>query len=1138
MKKLRQITVLDFVPGRYTSDLGSLRNNSGFHEVLVGDHLADNQWHQVEVRRAGMMVEVMVDRKKKTVKAPGKYSKLDIDNKIYVAGIDTVGETSALRKKRHIKFEPFEGCLEDVTFNDVNILQLTYEKNSSTMAYGNVAYTCTEESSYNPVTFPTPHAYVMVIAPERNTTDYGFKFRTYDGKGLLLFQNLDKPDGAQISIALESGRVRLDVNFNNPSQLVTLHAGKELDDGLWHFVSVSIHLDMVRLTVDDEKSLNQIVSVKSFSSGAEVMVGASRGETLGFVGCMYDLVIQGTRVNFTQVVRSQVLLDKCYLTDHCLPSPCKNRGRCTQLLNQTKCDCKETDYKGKICEVPAFNMENCADWWATGKRRDQQYKINPGNMKAFWIYCNMSSEAGPETVVLNLWKSIAIKASNAEISRSFYKHHVRYEIDKAQMEALTKSSTHCRQYIRYNCFNSVVVDSPRKFDLYGGRGARWVSPDGHMQDYWGGARRGSHSCACGMDRSCAQRNRSCNCDIADSTWRSDGGYLRDKSTLPVQYVLFSVDGTSRESFFTLGNLECFGSTSVKPSQIPRVRNNTTTVTASPHVGAPSSPEITASKSTTTDTTSGRIPSTTPQGSTTTPDGAGVNEGAVEEGSTFRVTTGTASQTNTESPVDKDLGPVVIIETPRKYITIRETGHQLLVMIVLSIVLVLFIIAIVVLLIKQNLLFPCKCLQMPIYEGVRHVDNIELGPSSALYGQPTEPDVPQYETSPYQPKDYNDIIVVRSGSSLTGSNPEMDSEVETDRLDISNGSSCNSEVSTSFHEDDAELEKRGVDHSVLEVAACLAPKALDMDTPIVKKAILDVISLASATSKEPDINKEIKSERRNHRKSTPEGYHQKLKFNDVPSKLRSHGDKKKRHMSLSDDEYIETSTSDQNNSSDMQSWSDGTLGGSENDEDSTSEAIYKPAPSRSRLPLNGEIPRQRAYVASDMYLSLEQDDQFNEASDQSREGDKQLTNNANESPARGVEFAHKGKRPARNHTKKRKYKTRDTDRGYAPCNSDEPEETLSSTLSNGYISRKIPRNHEKTRHLNSSDESGNTLGKHYSEQSPVTMDKAIGPRRPNGRKGNVVVTAFRDHGNSRIEILSDDDVPSETAVVNNRYETEL
>lgn len=48
----------------------------------------------------------------------------------------------------------------------------------------------------------------------------------------------------------------------------------------------------------------------------------------------------------------------------------------------------------------------------------------------------------------------------------------------------------------------------------------WVggSAPGQAQHFWGGARPGSHQCACGLQQNCLDSNHFCNCDADSDQW--------------------------------------------------------------------------------------------------------------------------------------------------------------------------------------------------------------------------------------------------------------------------------------------------------------------------------------------------------------------------------------------------------------------------------------------------------------------------------------------------------------------------------------------------------------------------------------------------------------------------------------------
>jgi len=105
----------------------------------------------------------------------------------------------------------------------------------------------------------------------------------------------------------------------------------------------------------------------------------------------------------------------------------------------------------------------------------------------------------------------------------------------SQLANLARISAHCEQFIKYECLASILhrVKDNKAFGW-------WVSRDGDVMKYWGGASpgNGEQICACGIDNSCAGTDLDCNCDANDDVWREDSGLLTDKTHLPVKQLRF------------------------------------------------------------------------------------------------------------------------------------------------------------------------------------------------------------------------------------------------------------------------------------------------------------------------------------------------------------------------------------------------------------------------------------------------------------------------------------------------------------------------------------------------------------------------------------------------------------------------
>ena len=124
-----------------------------------------------------------------------------------------------------------------------------------------------------------------------------------------------------------------------------------------------------------------------------------------------------------------------------------------------------------------------------------------------------------------------------------------------QIAVITDVSSHCEQFIKYECHDSALL-------YMGSPIGWWVSRDMEAMTYWGGATPAtSYKCTCGVTspNSCADTARGCNCDKNDAVWREDSGFLTEKSHLPVTQLRFGdTDGSSEQGYHTLGKLTCYG----------------------------------------------------------------------------------------------------------------------------------------------------------------------------------------------------------------------------------------------------------------------------------------------------------------------------------------------------------------------------------------------------------------------------------------------------------------------------------------------------------------------------------------------------------------------------------------------------
>ena len=182
------------------------------------------------------------------------------------------------------------------------------------------------------------------------------------------------------------------------------------------------------------------------------------------------------------------------------------------------------------------------------------YVIDPdgeGGLAPFTVYCDMTAKNGIGVTVIS-HDSESRTHVRGYNPRGSYSRDIHYTgASLSQLASLTRVSSSCEQFIKYQCYGSVLHYNNNEFGW-------WVSRDSTKMRYWGGAS-DNGKCACGMTNSCANPSDGCNCDKNDYVWREDSGLLTDKTKLPVKQLRFGDTGHGHEQgYHTLGKLKCYG----------------------------------------------------------------------------------------------------------------------------------------------------------------------------------------------------------------------------------------------------------------------------------------------------------------------------------------------------------------------------------------------------------------------------------------------------------------------------------------------------------------------------------------------------------------------------------------------------
>ncbi|XP_078687088.1 uncharacterized protein LOC144919502 [Branchiostoma floridae x Branchiostoma belcheri] len=267
--------------------------------------------------------------------------------------------------------------------------------------------------------------------------------------------------------------------------------------------------------------------------------------------------------------------------DECSSNPCQHGGTCEDHVNGYTCHCAE-GWEGEDCEI---NIDDCAGVTCQhGGRCVDHVSAYSCNCTGGWIgeHCDTRASScavlkdagyiysgsyvidpdGPEVgeepfpVLCDLDNGTTLVGHDSEDrtgvspgceAAGCYSREVKYLATPEQLSALVAVSNSCRQFVKYECHNSILNI------------AWWSSPGGQRQVHWAGAGSGRHTCSCGESGTCEDDNPACNCDNNDNVWREDSGWLTDKNTLPVMQLNFGDTGDPGESaFHTLGRFACEG----------------------------------------------------------------------------------------------------------------------------------------------------------------------------------------------------------------------------------------------------------------------------------------------------------------------------------------------------------------------------------------------------------------------------------------------------------------------------------------------------------------------------------------------------------------------------------------------------
>ncbi|XP_059986056.1 contactin-associated protein-like 4 isoform X7 [Lagenorhynchus albirostris] len=536
-----------------------LPSTHGPISLTLGSLLDDQHWHSVLIQRLGKQVNFTVDEHRRRFHAQGEFSYLHLDYEISFGGIPAPGKSASFPHKH------FHGCLENLYYNGVDVIDLAKQQNPQIIIMGNVLFSCSEPQSV-PVTFLSPRSYLALLGSSgEDEVSATFQFRTWNKEGLLLFSELQLVSGGLL-LFLNDGRLK--VNLYRPGKLPSdITAGVGLNDGQWHSVSLSAKRSYLSVVVDGQvASASPSLGPEQIYSGGTYYFGGCPDNSFGskcksplggFQGCMRRISINHKMVDLISVQQeslgnfSDLQIDSCGITDRCLPNYCEHGGQCSQTWDTFHCNCTNTGYRGATCHNSIYE-QSCEAYKHRGNTSGFYYidADGSGPLEPFLLYCNMTETA---------WAIIQHNGSDVTRVRSTnpekpYAGFFDYVASMEQLQATVNRAEHCEQELTYYCKKSRLVNKEDGTPL-----SWWVGRTNETQTYWGGSLPDPQKCTCGLEGNCIDSQYYCNCDADRNEWTNDTGFLSYKEHLPVTKIVITDTGRPHSAAaYKLGPLLCRG----------------------------------------------------------------------------------------------------------------------------------------------------------------------------------------------------------------------------------------------------------------------------------------------------------------------------------------------------------------------------------------------------------------------------------------------------------------------------------------------------------------------------------------------------------------------------------------------------
>ncbi|XP_075990954.1 chondroitin sulfate proteoglycan 4-like protein isoform X2 [Anticarsia gemmatalis] len=207
-----------------------------------GIHLNDTKWHHVSIIRREANLTMKVDETAVKKRLPGRFFELNIHFGIFLGG---QGDFSELFLGH---MENFRGCMEDVYYNGVKIIEKARSRSSSVHVEG-VTWNCAPEFDADlnsDISFVDEGAYLILPKiSSRAGGKWQIEFKTIAQNAMILYNAGGGRGSDFLAVEILEGVVRVKMARGQIVHTV------RVNDGQWHKLHLSFYPSMIELSVDN-----------------------------------------------------------------------------------------------------------------------------------------------------------------------------------------------------------------------------------------------------------------------------------------------------------------------------------------------------------------------------------------------------------------------------------------------------------------------------------------------------------------------------------------------------------------------------------------------------------------------------------------------------------------------------------------------------------------------------------------------------------------------------------------------------------------------------------------------------------------------------------------------------------------------